>query len=87
MCGGAYSVDYRFEGDVFYMNFRLPINIRGLRVTRNEEFFNIEARRRGFYGFGNKSGYFIGRVFIHMFIGGREQFKNFRFTLGGVHNN
>jgi hypothetical protein len=88
MIGGAYSIDYRSEGDVFFTNFRLSIDLRILWVVRNRAFLNGGVERGGLYGFSNKGGYVINWVLGQNFIGGRrKKFINFRFIVRGVHYN
>jgi hypothetical protein len=66
-------IDYRSKGHVFFMNFRLTIDHRGLRVMRDEMFFNDRIQGRIFDGFGNQISNDINEVFRKRFIEEEER--------------
>jgi hypothetical protein len=68
MSGSTYNAYYRPKGDVFFVNFRLSTDPKGLRVMKNKVFLNVRVQRRGFNDFGDEATYVIQRVFSERFV-------------------
>jgi hypothetical protein len=67
--GGSNNTDYRPNGDVFFVNFRLSIAPQGLWVVRNKLLLDGGVQRGRFNGFSDEVGDGIQRVFSERFVG------------------
>jgi hypothetical protein len=73
MSGGTNSTYYRFEGNVFLVNFWLTIDPGGFWVMRNKLLLNVWVKGGRFNGFSDKASNGIQRVFSERFVGGRRK--------------
>jgi hypothetical protein len=87
MSGGAYGANYRPERNIFFMNFRLSIDPRGLGVVRNKMLLDVRVEGGGFNSFGDQACNGVNRFFGKRFVSeGREEVKKFGIIVDGVHD-